>query len=393
MVVFRLTRSVASAMIAVALPYMVLKKMHYGSLVLGAVYMVGLASTALLGLAVGHLADRWSRKGTLLLTGVMVPVSALMVYVYPNLPLLFTASLIGGFAATGSLIGGGVGGAAQPVQSAVIADLTALSNRTRYYAVLAFLSGVAGACGALLVRYFSVHNSFLVAAGISALGLLVLWPMKLPARRPAPPRTPEAHKASRAAINKFGITGMLNGFSQGLITPFLIPFFVLVYGITKSHMATYTAVATILGAVSLLAAPILEKRLGYVRSIAFTRALGTVLLVVMALWHNLDFALAVYILTPALRIAALPAQQTAITSRVHSDDVGRALAVNQVARMSASSGAILCTGYLFDLSLVELPFFIYAIIMGANIYLYFKFFGAREPAADAPGEPNGPAAG
>ncbi len=380
LVLFRLLRSAASAMIAVALPYLVLRKLHYGSLMLGAIYMVGLASTALLGLAVGHLSDRWSRKGTLVVTGVMVPLSAWLVYALPDLPILFLASLIGGFAATGSLIGGGVGGAAQPAQTAVIADLTTLSNRTLYYAVLAFLSGVAGAAGAWLVRSFSIHNIFLVAAVLSALGLPALAFMAIPARPAAAPRTPDAHKASRKNIRKFGITGMLNGFSQGLLTPFLIPFFVIVYGLHKSQMATYTSVATILGAVSLLAAPVLEKRLGFVRSIAFTRALGTVLLVVMAVWHNLDFALIIYVITPALRIAALPAQQTAITSRVHSDDVGRALAANQVARVSASSGAILCTGYLFDLSAVEVPFFIYAAVMSANIFLYFKFFPNQEPA-------------
>ncbi len=380
LVIFRLLRSAASAMIAVALPYLVLRKLHYGSLMLGSIYMVGLASTALLGLAVGHLSDRWSRKGTLIVTGIMVPLSALLVYALPDLPILFLASLIGGFAATGSLIGGGVGGAAQPAQTAVIADLTTLSNRTLYYAVLAFLSGVAGSGGSLLVRYFSIHHVFLVAAGLSALGLPALVFMVIPPRPASPPRTPDAHKASRKNIRKFGITGMLNGFSQGLITPFLIPFFVLVYGLHKSQMATYTSLATMLGAVSLLAAPILEKRLGFVRSIAFTRALGTVLLVIMAIWHNLDFALIIYVITPALRIAALPAQQTAITSRVHSDDVGRALAVNQVARVSASSGAILCTGYLFDLAAVEVPFFIYAAVMTANIYLYFKFFSGQEPS-------------
>ena len=379
LVVFRLTRSIASAMIAVAIPYLVLKKMHSSSLVLGLLYMVGLASTGLLGLAVGQLADRWSRKGTLLLTGIMVPASALIVYSFHDLPLLFVASLVGGFAATGSLIGGGVGGAAQPVQTAVIADLTSLHNRTLYYSVLAFLSGIAGGGGALLVRLFTIHDTFLIAGAISFVGLLALLPMKIPLRTAGPPRTVAGRKASRKVIVKFGITGVLNGFSQGLITPFLIPFFVLVYGLAKSQMATYAAAATILGACSLLAAPILEKRLGFVRGIAYSRGFGTVLLVLMAIWHNLDIALAVYMLTPALRIVAMPVQQTAITSYVDTNDVGRALAVNQVARVSASSGAIVCTGYLFDISAMEAPFFLYALVMTANIYLYFKFFGAEKP--------------
>ena len=375
LMLFRVSRGIAAGMMAVALPYLILKDLGYGSLVLGAVYTTGLLATAGLGLAAGHLADVWSRKGTLLLTGLMVPVSALLVFAWPTLPVLFAASVVGGFAATGSLIGGGIGGAAQPVQSAVIADLTSLNNRTLYYSLLAFLSGLAGAGGALLVRFFSVQNTFLAAGLIAALGVALLLPLRIPGRRRLPPR--EAH--SRRAMGQFTITGALNGFSQGLVTPFLIPFFVIIYHMSKSSMAVYTAVATLVGAIALLTAPVLEKRLGFVRSIAFTRALGTALLVLMAVWHQLWPALAIYVLSPALRIAALPAQQTALTSRVHGGDIGRALATNQVARQVAASGAILCTGYLFDLSAIETPFFLYAAIMAVNIGLYFRFFG-QEPA-------------
>lgn len=378
LVLFRISRGVAGGMMAVALPFLVLKTLGYGSLVLGSLYTTGIVATALLGLAVGHLSDTWSRKGMLLITALMVPISAFLVFAFPVLPLLYVASIIGGFAATGSLIGGGVGGAAQPVQSAMIADLTTRENRTFYYSMLAFLGGVAGAGGALLVRFFSIPNTFLTAGIISAFGVLLLPPLRSPRRRPAP----RHRQRSRKVIGHFSITGALNGLSQGLITPFLIPFFVIVYHVSKSYMAVYTAAATIVGAIALLTAPTLEKRLGFVRSVTFTRALGTAFLLVLALWHHLWPALAIYVLTPALRIAALPAQQTALTSRVHSDDMGRALAVNQVARLSAASGAVLCTGYLFDLSAMETPFFIYAAVMAANIYLYFRFFGQEEPPAN-----------
>lgn len=374
LILFRISRNMASGMIIVAFPYLVLKHLQYSTITLSLLYTAGMVSTAVLGLVVGHLADTWSRKGTLFLTGVMLPAGALLVYASHTLASLYAACVIGGFAATGSLIGGGVGGAAQPVQGAVIADLTTLENRTFYYSMLAFLSGLAGAAGALLARFFSVENTFLVGGLISVAGLVAIYPLKLSTRRAVNKRVPE----SRKAIGKFGITGALNGFSQGLITPFLIPFFVIVYHLSRAHMAVYSSIATVLGAASLLTAPVLERRLGFVRSIAFTRALGTALLLLMVLWHNLPLALAIYVITPALRIAALPAQQTALTSRVHSDDVGRALGINQVARLGAGSAAILCTGYLFDLSLIEMPFFIYAGVMTANIFLYFKFFGKKD---------------
>ncbi|NNM86875.1 MAG: MFS transporter [Phycisphaerales bacterium] len=386
LILFRLARGIAAAMIAVDLPYLVLKKLHFGSLTLGAIYMVGVASTAVLGLAIGQLADRWSRKGTLLLSAAMLPISAFMLYLFTSVPMIFAAAVIGGFAATGSLIGGGVGGAAQPVQSAVIADLAAPHRRTLYFSLLAFLGGVAGSLGAMLVGFASIHRTFLFAGGISMVGALPLLWLEIP-RHPSPPRPPHG---SRKVMTQFTITGALNGFSQGLITPFLIPFFMIVFDMGKRQMAWYTAAANILGAVALLTAPLLERRFGFARSIVFTRALGTILLLLMAVWHFLPVALFIYIITPALRIAALPAQQTAITSRVHIDDIGRALAANQVARLSAASAAIICTGWLFDIAAVETPFFIYTAVMGANIYLYMRFFGRHETHAGLPAaaEPN-----
>ena len=384
LILFRISRSIAAGMMIVALPYLVLTTLHDSSLTLGVLYVAGVMSTAVLAVATGHLADRWSYKGTLFITGIMLPASALMVYTNASFPLLMAASIIGGFAANGSLIGGGVGGAAQPAQTAVIALLSTPENRTRYYSALAFLSGIAGAGGALLAHYFSTRNTFLAAGIISLSGIAAIPGVRLP-KKPAVSSVPV--KQSRRAIRHFSITGALNGLSQGFITPFLIPFFVLVYHLSKSRMAVYTAIASILGSLALLAAPALERRLGFVRGITFTRALGTALLLVMAMWHNVWIGLIIYLLTPALRIAALPAQQSALINRVDGGSMGRALAMNQVTRLSASSAAMICTGFLFDVSEIEMPFFLFAGVMAVNIYLYYRFFGhdgqngVVEPAA------------
>lgn len=372
LIFFRITRSISAGMIIVALPYLVLNTLHDSSLTLGVLYVAGVMSTAILAIATGHLADRWSYKGTLVITGVMLPLSALMVYGNTSFPMLIAAAIIGGFAANGSLIGGGVGGAAQPVQTATIALLSTPANRTRYYSALAFLSGVAGAGGALLVHFFSTRSTFLVAGIISLAGTAAILGLRLP-DKPAISSVPV--KQSRRAIRHFSITGSLNGLSQGLITPFLIPFFVLVYHLPKSRMAVYTAIGSILGAIALLTAPALERRLGFVRSITFTRAVGTALLVMMAMWHNLFIGVIIYLLTPALRIAALPAQQSALISRVDGASMGRALAMNQVSRLSAASIAMICTGFLFDISEIEMPFFLFAGVMTVNIDLYYRFFG------------------
>jgi predicted MFS family arabinose efflux permease len=366
---FRVFRSVSAGMIAIAFPYLVLNTLHRGALFLGLIYTSGAIATGVLGFAIGFVTDIWSRKGALILVGAMLPLSAALVF-YSQKPLvLFTAAIIGGFSATGSLMGGGVGGAAQPVQNAVIAVLASNNDRTFYFSIFTFISGMFAAVGTLLARLVSVHDAFGAASIISLVGVACLAPLQFPKSRGRLNRL-----TSKEVIGKFSFTGALNGFSQGLVTPFLIPFMLLVYHVPKSEMSIYGFIAGTIGSIALLAAPRLDRLFGFVRSIAITRGLGTALLVLLPLWHSFHFAIIVYFLTPALRVAALPAQQNALVGMVADDELGRALALNQVTRLGASASAITFTGRMFSDADIGVPFYVYGAIMAVNILLYFRFF-------------------
>jgi predicted MFS family arabinose efflux permease len=366
---FRISRSIAAGMITVAFPYLVLTYRHYSPLQLGLLYTSAAISTALLGLLFGFLTDSWGRGKTLLLVGLLLPVSSVIVLISTRLPALFVATSLGGYSATGSLMTGGIGGAAQPIQNAVITDLTTPQNRTSYFSILTFLSGMFGAIGALLSKHTGVVNVFLDATLISGGGLVFLAFIETTDVRGNLRRL-----HSKVVIGKFTVTGILNGFSLGLVVPFLIPFFVIVYDVPKSEMAVYAFASGALAAFALLAAPRLEQMLGFVKSIAVTRGVGTALLLLLPFWHVFAIALAVYLVTPALRVMAVPVQRTALTEMVKQDELGRALGISQVARLGASSGGITLTGYLFNISEIAAPFCIYAVVMAANIYLYFHFF-------------------
>lgn len=373
LLLFRVSRSIAAGMITLAFPYLVLNKYHYGSLTLGLLYTAAAVATAVAGLLVGFLADLWGRKRSLWFVGLMLPVSSAIVLGTHHLAWLFAAAVLGGYSATGSLIGGGVGGAAQPVQTAILASLAESHQRTSYFSVFSFLGGVCAAGGSLAARLFTTRDVFAAATAVAFAGLVFLIPLRLPE-----PAGELRRMKSARVIGQFSVTGILNGFSQGLIMPFLIPFFVLVYHLPKDRMAVYSFASGVLGAVALLTAPKLDHWLGFVRAIAWTRGLGAAMIALLPLWHHLPLALAIYLLIPALRVAALPTQQRALTDMVHAEETGRALGFNQVMRLGASSGAVALTGYLFEETDFAMPFELYAAIMVANIFLYFRFFGHHQ---------------
>lgn len=368
----RISRSVAAGMINIAFPYYVLTEFHYGALVIGLIYVAATVATAMISFLVGISADIWGKRQTLIAASLLLPVSAGLVYLSHNLWLIVPAAMLGGYSATGSLAGGGIGGVVQPIQSAVLAGLVKGDERTRYFALFTFGAGLTAALGALLAKVFEVRDIFLVAAVISALGIPFLWKVHVDDVRGKMMRL-----KTTKVIGKFTLTGMLNGFSQGLVIPFLIPFFVLVYHVPKSEMSVYAFASGLLGSISILAAPALERKLGFLNSILLTRGLGLALFVIFPLIRFLPAAVAIYILAPSLRVAALPIQQSELTKRVDGDEMGRALGINQVARLAASSVGSGISGHLLENSMFELPFFLYGLIMAGNLLLYVRFFGMK----------------
>ncbi|MGC8948937.1 MAG: MFS transporter [Thermoprotei archaeon] len=372
LVLFRILRSISAGMIALTFPYLILQKLSYSSFILGLIYTAATIATAIFGILFGFMADIYGRKQTLIIVALLLPLSSFLIYVSNNLFILFLAAMLGGYSATGSLSGGGVGGAAQPIQNALIVDLTTPERRTFYFSILTFIAGVTAAIGSLIARVFTIDDAFLIATLISFLSVIVILPIKTRNTRGKMNKL-----ESKIVIGKFSLTGIINGFTQGLVTPFLIPFFYIVYNIPKSEMSIYAFISGLIGSFALLLAPYLERYFGFVKSIAITRGLGAILTVLLPLIKILPVSLAIYFILPALRVAALPVQQSAMTEMVSQDEVGRALGINQVARLAASSTGTTLTGYLFDTPEIELPFYIYGVMMFINIYLYFKFFGNK----------------
>ncbi len=360
-------------MLAIAFPYLVLNDLHLSPLFLGSIFALATLATAILGLFFGLITDLWGRRNTLILATFLLPLSSFLLWFSNATPILFISAILGGFSATGSLAGGGIGGTVQPIQNTVLADLTPKEKRTFYYSAFAFLNGIAAAIGTVFVKFIAAKEVFLLAGMISLLGTVILFFMYTPDIKGKFRKL-----ESKFVIGKFTLTGLLNGVSQGLITPFMIPFFIIVYKLPENSMSTFTFISGVIAASSLLIAPYADKKYGFVKSITYSRAISIIMLVILPLVKFLPLALFIYFITPALRVLAVPIQQTAITTLVEENERGRALGINQVVRLTGSSIATELSGSLFSTPFIAVPFYLYALVTGANIYLYKIFFAKEE---------------
>lgn len=375
--VIRAYRSVAAGLINLSFPYLVLLQMGQGALVLGLIYTVATLASAGLGLLLSFASDLVGRKAAYVAALAVLPVSTALLLVSTSLPVVFLAAALGGYSATGSLAGGGVGGVAAPIQSALMTDLTSRPDRTFYFGLLAFLSGIAAAFGAYVAGYLVIPVVLIIATVVSTastiLGLFL---------RERGHRGRELRMQTAKTIGEFSLTGMLNGLSQGLLTPFLIPFFILVYGVPQQTMGLYATVSGIIASFSLLLAPRLERALGFLRSIYATRGATVVLALVFPFVQVLPVSLGIYFILPSLRVTAVPVQQTAMMDMVASAERGRAFGINQATRLLFSAAGTGFTGYEFHVDLVYVPFVLYGAVMVGNLLLYRRFF--RDYVAPTP---------
>jgi MFS family permease len=369
--IFRVLRGIAGGIITIAFPYVILKDFHKSIGYLGLIYALATISTALISVFGGVIADVWHRKNAVILISLLLPLSALLLYLEPSYIVAFLSAVLGGYSATGSLMSGGVGGAIMPAVNALATDIIPKEKRVFAYSVFTFLTGISGAFGAYLMKFIPNNKeAFLVAFWISLLSTLFILPIN------------SYHEKgridtlnSKKVIGQFSVVGFLNGFSQGLITPFLIPFFIIVYHIKKSDMASWAFLAGVLASFSPLLANVLYNHLGNLKSIILTRLAGAIIILSMPLVKNLYIDLVLYSLYPSFRVLALPIQQSMMSEMIDISEMARAFSLNQISRLSASSIATVLTSFLWELSFISLPFFIYTSIMFVNITLYKKFFG------------------
>ncbi|MFP3231884.1 MAG: MFS transporter [Acidilobus sp.] len=378
----RSVRSVAAGILFIVFPYMVRELLHGSLFELGIMYAVAGLVTAALSVVVGYMADILGRKASLYISSALLVLTPIVMLIKFDLATAFAAAILGGISATGSMGAGGVGGVVGPVQNAIMADLTHRDNRTKFISLLFFIGSITAAAGTLIGGMFNYREELLLATVISAASMLLISPLRLP-----DVRARSLSMKSKVNAFKFSVTGMLNGLTNGLTVPFIVPIFIYVYDAPRYLVGEVTTAASLMATFSMLLAPKLEKTLGFLRSIYITRGLSIPLMLAFPFAGSFWAAVGLYLAYPALRVIAIPVQQSFLLELTPPEERGRVSGYNQGSRLLLSSiGTFIGSPffYLQDASLLGImplyavPFMAYAVTMAANIYLYRRFFGADE---------------
>ncbi len=373
----RSLRSFTAGFIAIAISLYFYDVLKLSLIIVGVLFTIGAFATPLISLLVGVLGDRYGRKIVLIIDLLTLPISLIIVVFTRNFFALALASAIGGFGVAGGLVGGGVGASVGPVVTTMLAENTNNENRTFVYSINSMISTFSGAAGALLVSFISFQLLFKIGIVISLISALIVLPVTERFRGLKDTSKRSENKMNdrdRRFIKAFAYTGLLNGLSMGLITPYYPIIFHTFFHMTTADVGYLFSLGGILSGAVDIFAPGLTNKMGFLKFITRTRIVSATLMLLIPFSPNSIIASALYLLTTPLRGISLPAQTSLQMTLISEGRRATSSGLNQATRLLASAVATSAGGTLLALGPFAIPFVIASGLTYGNTALYYYYF-------------------
>ncbi len=384
----RSLRSLTAGFVAIAISLYFYDVLRLSLIMVGVLFTIGSFATPLISLLVGVLGDRYGRKIVLLIDLLTLPAALLIVLFTKNFYALALASAIGGFGVAGGLVGGGVGASVGPVVTTMLAENTNEKNRTLIFSLNSVLSTFAGAAGALFVSFIGFIKLFWIGVFLSLLSALVIIPVNEKYRAPRKEEKKHDAKVSerdRKFIKAFAITGLLNGLSMGLITPYYPIIFHAFFHLTTAQVGYLMSAGGVLSGVADIFTPSLTERIGFLRLITRTRIISATMMLLIPFSPAAYVAALLYLVMTPLRAISLPAQTALQMTLISEGRRATSSGLNQATRLLASAIATYSGGTLMAFGPLAIPFAVAAAFTYFNTGVYYYYFSGIPEANKAQG--------
>ncbi len=391
----RMIRSIGQGILIVDFT-LYLHVMHWKGSSIGLVLGVSGLFGALLSLMIGIGSDRLKRKPFLLVYQVILILSALIAMLTAQPWLIGISAVLGGF-------GRGANGAAgpfSPAEQAWLAENIRSSKRGLVYSMNTALGFFGTAVGALLAvlptlwtTWFSgalAYRPLFAMVGILALADLVLIGTTEENYKGSKQNTTaETHKEQRTrtkkenySLLKLVFVNVFNGAAIGMTGPLIAYWFALKFHVGPDFIAPVMATTFVVTGIASLITGKMTQHVGLVQSVVFQRTFGLIMLVLLPIIPFYWLASLVYMLRSAFNRSTAGARQAFAIGLVRNERRGLATSLNTVSMQIPWAIGPTITGYFFAAGQLVLPFYIAALLQGAYILMYRKFFGGYKPLED-----------
>jgi MFS family permease len=369
-----------------------LSQLGYSTMTVGFVVTTAFAASAVLTALWGYLSDRYGRKNILILLAALTIVSNLIYIFSSHLIFIIAAVIIANVGAGGSGAGGQGGGPMSPVEQALLAEKCTAENRNKVFAANAFVGSMSGALGALLSglpQHLQEKWRWQPIASYKPLfALTILFSIVLIC---AYSQINEQHvyqkrekKQLATKANKFvlkmSLLGMIDNLGAGLISPLMSYWFFLRYGVELKSLGLMFFLSYFLAAMSFLTAPIIARKIGVVRTMAFSHGLASLIYLFLPLAPTFAVAAALTIVRSYLAYMDSPLRSSFIMGVVRAQDRGSAAGLFTLSRQVPVAISPSIAAYMMQALSLNVP-----ILLGGSLQLFhdcvffFMFRNVKPP--------------
>lgn len=372
-----------------------LDQLGYSTVTIGIIFTVAYLSGALLTAVWGYLSDRFGRRRILMLLAVLTIVSNGIYIFFSGLFFIFLAVIIANVGAGGSGGGGSGGGPFNPVEEALLAEKCAPEDRNRIYALNFCAGSIMGSIGALasgLPQYLQETwdwepvASYRPLFGLTILFSIVLLFVYRGIHEEHRPRQAQK-KISRATgtfVTKMSLLAIVDNFGAGLAGALVPYWFFLRFGVELKSLAVIFFASFFLAALSFLTAPVIARRIGVVKTMAFSHGLASLIYLGLPLAPSLGPAAALLIVRSFFAYMDNPLRASFTMAMVQSSERGSAAGVTSLARIVPFGISPTISTYLMQTISLTLPLFIGGALQLINDIAFYLMFRRVRPPEEIP---------
>lgn len=369
-----------------------LNQLGYSTVTVGLVISTAYTSSAVLTALWGFLSDRHGRKRILILLAALTIVANLIYIFFNHLFFILAAVTIANVGAGGSGGGGQGGGPFNPVEQALLAEKCSATERNKVFSTNAFVGSSMGSLGALvsgLPQYLQESWGWPTVSSYKPLfALTILFSIVLifaystieehhVARQRA--KTSASVRSRFGFVTKMSLLGMVDNLGAGMIGPFIAYWFFLRYGVELKSLGLMFFLSYLLAALSFLAAPVLARHLGVVRTMAFSHGLASLLYICLPFAPTFAVAATMTIARSFFAYMDNPLRSSFIMGVVRPEDRGSAAGITTLSRHVPVAISPTISAYMMQAVSLNVPIVLGGFLQFVHDCVFYLLFRDVKP--------------
>ncbi len=374
-----------------------LNQLGYSTMTVGLVISTAFASSAVLTAVWGFLSDRYGRKKILILLAALTIVSNTIYVLFSQLFFIFSAVMISNVGAGGTGGGGQGGGPFNPVEQALLAEKCTAENRNRIFSTNTFAGSLMGSLGALvagLPQYLQErwgwqpilsYKPLFALTILLSVGLIFAYASIIEHHVPQKRET-KISKQGGMLVTKISLLGLIDNLGSGLVGPLMSYWFFLRFGVELKSLGFMFFLSYFLAALSFLAAPMIARHIGVVRTMAFSHGAASLLNIILPLAPTFTVAAAITISRSFLAYLDNPLRSSFIMGVVKPEERGSAAGITTLSRQVPMAVSPTLAAYLMQSFSLNVPIFLGGFLQLVSDCAFYGLFRNVRPPEEQPSE-------